>query len=146
MDGTESDKLPFLFLCHGSANVGQLANDAAREIFKEGKARIACIAAVGARNPDFIKPFRSGKVVYCVDGCQMRCASKTLEFGKIPIQGSMVVTDIGIEKNHDLNLQEKEVTLVKCHILKLIDGAQRAGSESGGPVSSLIEIKETEQI
>jgi len=117
------NELPWLFLCHGSANVGQLGNDAARELFKEGKLKIACIAAVGAQNPDFIKPFQSGKTVFCVDGCSMRCASKTLEYGNIPVVNSMVVSDLGIEKNHDLDLNGDELEQVKAGILSLVEGA-----------------------
>lgn len=118
----EENELPWLFLCHGSANVGQLGNDAARELFKEGDLKIACIAAVGARNPDFIKPFQSGKSVFCVDGCSMRCASRTLEHGNIPVINSMIVTDLGIEKNHDLNLNKGELERVKEGISFLVRG------------------------
>lgn len=118
--GTDENELPWLFLCHGAANVGQLGNDAARELFREGFLRIACIAAVGARNPDFIRPFQAGKRVFCVDGCSMRCASKTLENGSIPIVDSMTVTDLGIEKNHDLNLHAEDMKRVKAGIWSLV--------------------------
>jgi len=119
---TEENELPWLFLCHGSANVGQLGNDAARELFKEGSLKIACIAAVGAHNPDFIKPFQSGRTVFCVDGCPMKCASRTLEHGNIPVVNSMIVTDLGIEKNHDLNLNGEELERVKAGISTLVKG------------------------
>jgi|WetSurMetagenome_2_1015567.scaffolds.fasta_scaffold119965_1 uncharacterized metal-binding protein len=123
MTRKEDNQLPYLFLCHGAANVGQLGNDAARELFKEGELKIACIAAVGAHNPDFIKPFQSGKMVFCVDGCSMRCASKTLEHGNIPVINSMIVTDLGIEKNHDLNLNREELKRVKAGISSMVKGA-----------------------
>lgn len=121
MPRKEDNELPWLFLCHGSANVGQLGNDAARELFKEGKLKIACIAAVGAHNPGFIKPFQSGKTVFCVDGCSERCASRTLEYGNIPVVNSMVVTDLGIEKNHDLDLNREELEQVKSGISSLVE-------------------------
>jgi uncharacterized metal-binding protein len=121
MAGKKENNMPYLFLCHGSANVGQLGNDAARELYKEGKLKIACIAAVGAHNPDFIEPFKSDRAVFCVDGCAMRCASKTLEHGDIPVIASMIVTDLGIEKNHDLNLNRRELESVKARILDLIE-------------------------
>jgi uncharacterized metal-binding protein len=123
MTTNEDNEGPWLFLCHGSANVGQLGNDAARELFKEGKLKIACIAAVGAHNPDFIKPFQSSRVIFCVDGCSMRCASRTLEHGNIPVVNSMIVTDLGIEKNHDLDLRREELELVKANISSLVGGS-----------------------
>ncbi|MCU0861235.1 MAG: putative zinc-binding protein [Methanomassiliicoccales archaeon] len=116
----EPEKMPYVFLCHGAANVGQLSNDAARELFNAGRLRIACVAAVGAHDQDFIAPFRSGRRIFCVDGCPKRCASRTLGEERVPIVASMVVTDLGIRKNHDLHLRQRDIDLVRAGIEDLI--------------------------
>jgi len=47
MDNEKTTNMPLLFACAGGSSVGQLANDACRELSREGKGKIYCLAGVG---------------------------------------------------------------------------------------------------
>ena len=43
-------------------------------------------------------------MLIAIDGCPVACAKKTLEHAGFKIDEYVQVTELGIEKNHDLNL------------------------------------------
>ena len=53
--------------------------------------------------PAATHPGLLGKVLVAIDGCSVACAKKTLEHAGFNIDEYVQVTDLGIEKNHNLN-------------------------------------------
>jgi uncharacterized metal-binding protein len=45
---------------------------------------------------------KRASAVVAIDGCQVACAKLALEHASIPVTQSIVVTELGIEKNHAL--------------------------------------------
>lgn len=102
-----------IFPCSGGSNVGQLANQAAIELTESDVGNIFCLAGIGGNVPGVIESTKGAKRVVAIDGCAVKCAKKTLERANINITDYVIVTDLGIKKNHGFRLNQKEVDIVK---------------------------------
>ncbi|WP_319759326.1 putative zinc-binding protein [Maridesulfovibrio sp.] len=69
----------FVFSCSGSADVGEMADQAARELSRQGKVKMFCLAGIGGRVSGIVKSTEAAEQVLVIDGCPLNCASKTLE-------------------------------------------------------------------
>ena len=92
-----------IFPCSGGSNVGQIANQAGVKLTQEGMGRFFCLAGIGAHVSGMVESTKAGKVIVAIDGCSVACAKKALEHAGFTIDEYVQVTEIGIEKNHDLN-------------------------------------------
>ncbi|MBF0375979.1 MAG: putative zinc-binding protein [Desulfamplus sp.] len=99
--------------CSGGSNVGQLSNQAAVELTKEGFGKMFCLAGVGAHLSGFVKSAKDVPTLIAIDGCSVGCTKAILDHSQIPVKNHVVITDLGIEKNKDLNLKELEINEVK---------------------------------
>ena len=98
-----------IFPCAGACSVGQLSNDLAKKMSKEGIGKMACIAAVGAGGPMAIKAANEAKIVLIIDGCPMSCAKKIVEKAGIRPTLQVLVTDIGMKKTDVLGYSDEEM-------------------------------------
>ncbi len=71
--------------------------------------RFFCLAGIGGYVSGMIESTKAGKVLVAIDGCPVACAKKTLEHAGFSINEYVQVTDLGIEKNHDLTLDPSGV-------------------------------------
>jgi uncharacterized metal-binding protein len=90
--------------CSGASNVGQIANNAAIELAKEKIAGFFCLAGVGAHIEGMVKSGREADLMISIDGCPVQCAAKTLQHAEIEPAIQIIVTDLGIEKSHEMAL------------------------------------------
>ncbi|MCX7749674.1 MAG: putative zinc-binding protein [Clostridia bacterium] len=104
-----------VFACSGGgANVGQISNNAALEITKEGKAKMYCLAGLGGHIPGIIEAAKQAKKVIVVDGCPVSCAKKMVEHVGIHIDRYIVVTEEGIEKTPGkFDITTEEINKIK---------------------------------
>jgi uncharacterized metal-binding protein len=98
--------------CSGASNVGQIANQAAIELAKEKVGGFFCLAGVGAHIKGMVKAGKEADLVVAIDGCPVQCAAKTLQHAEIEPAIQVIVTDLGIEKSHDISVTEKECSAV----------------------------------
>src|SRR3989304_6286830 len=105
-----------IFCCAGSSNVGQIANQAAVRLAQEGIGRYFCLAGIGCHVSGMIESTKAGKMLIAIDGCPVGCAKKTLEHTGFKIDEYVQVTELGIEKNHDLNILAPDVDKVAQHL------------------------------
>jgi uncharacterized metal-binding protein len=105
-----------IFCCAGSSNVGQIANRAAVTLAQQGVGRYFCLAGIGGHVSGMIESTKAGKMLIAIDGCPVGCAKKTLEHTGFNIDEYVQVTDLGIEKNHDLNILAPDVNKVARHL------------------------------
>jgi uncharacterized metal-binding protein len=105
-----------IFSCAGSSNVGQIANQAAVRLAQEGIGRYFCLAGIGGHVSGMIESTKAGKRLIAIDGCPVGCAKKTLEHTGFNIAEYVQVTELGIEKNHNLNLNFSDVEKVTNHL------------------------------
>jgi uncharacterized metal-binding protein len=110
-----------IFSCAGSSNVGQIANQAAIKLAQGGIGRYFCLAGIGGHVSGMIESTKAGKLLIAIDGCPVSCAKKTLEHAGFQIQEHVQTTDLlGIEKNHQFNLDVVDVGRVSDHIASLV--------------------------
>ena len=109
-----------IFSCAGSSNVGQTANQAAIRLTQDGLVRYFCLAGIGGHVSGMIESTKAGKMLIAIDGCPVACGKKTLEHAGFTIDEYVQVTDLGIEKNHDLNLDLCGVEKVTGHLASRI--------------------------
>ena len=102
-----------ILTCSGASNVGQLANRAAVELTQEGFGKMFCLAGVGGGLQGFVQSARDVPRLIVIEGCQVGCAKAILDREGIEPGRYKLVTDLGIDKNHDLNLNAEEVEKIK---------------------------------
>lgn len=102
-----------ILACSGGSNVGQLSNQAAVELTQEGVGKMFCLAGIGGQLSGFVQSARDVPRTIVIDGCSMGCAKAIFEQAKVPMKTYLVLTDLGIEKNKDLNLKAEEIQKVK---------------------------------
>ena len=68
-----------IFPCSGGSDVGELSDRVARKMAKCGRARIFCLAGIGAHILGMIESAKSARKLIAIDGCQVLCAKKTLD-------------------------------------------------------------------
>jgi uncharacterized metal-binding protein len=106
-----------IFSCAGSSNVGQIANQAAIKLAQRGIGRYFCLAGIGGHVSGMIESTKAGKMLIAIDGCPVSCAKKTLEHAGFQIAEHVQTTDLlGIEKDHQFNLDVADVGKVSDHI------------------------------
>ena len=103
-----ADKVIGLLPCSGSCNVGMLTTKAVVEaVTKDTNVNFVCSLGLPLGIPGIIDNAKKSERYAALNGCEVRCASKSLERVSIPYQIEMVMTrDLGIKKNK--NLKEEE--------------------------------------
>jgi len=108
----EADEV-LIFPCSGGSNVGQIANEAAKQLSSQGIGGMYCLAGIGGHISGFAETTREVKKVVAIDGCPVHCARKTLEHAECPVNVHVVVTDIGVRKTSNLLLDKKDIAKVE---------------------------------
>ncbi len=126
-----SSTVPTMILaCAGGSNVGQLSNQAAVELTQEEFGKLFCLAGIGAHLSGFVQSARDIPQIVVIDGCEVGCAKGILEQAEVPVRGYLVLTELGIQKNKNLNLNREELEKVK-QAVKDLSGAPKEGRAAG---------------
>jgi uncharacterized metal-binding protein len=104
-----------IFACSGSSSVGQLTNSLALRLAREGHGTMSCLAGVGARLSGFVVPAKDCDRLVVLDGCEHRCARKTLEQVQATPHVHVTFTEQGFVKQHGVLAEEAE--LDRAHAL-----------------------------
>lgn len=86
-----------IFACSGAANVGNIADMAARIIAKENFGKMFCLSAIGAKLPNYIQAAKDSDENIVIDGCNVACGKKIFEEAGLKYS-SFLLTDMGLEK------------------------------------------------
>ncbi|HBG20089.1 MAG TPA: zinc-binding protein [Desulfobulbaceae bacterium] len=97
-----------IFSCSGAADVGALADQAARKLDRQGAGKMFCLAGVGGRVDNILKSTQAAGNILAIDGCAMDCARKTLEAAGILRVNHLRLTDLGFTKG-DTEVDEASV-------------------------------------
>ena len=87
-----------IFACSGAADVGAIADQAARKLSKEGAGKMFCLAGIGGRVSGIMATTQSAAKVLAIDGCPLNCARNTLEQAGFKNYAHVQVADLGMEK------------------------------------------------
>ncbi len=68
-----------IYSCSGAADVGELADRAARRLSAEGVGKMSCLAGIGGRVDGLTSLAKNASSILAIDGCDQQCAKKALE-------------------------------------------------------------------
>jgi uncharacterized metal-binding protein len=101
-----------IFACSGAADVGNIADLAARQLTKEGKGKMFCLVGVGGQVKSIPTATQRATFLLAIDGCALDCAKKTLEKAGLSDVAHIRITDLGMLKGKTLINQER-IKIVK---------------------------------
>jgi uncharacterized metal-binding protein len=101
-----------LFPCSGGSNVGQIANAAAVGLTQQQKGNMYCLIGVAAHIAGMVESTAGADYRVVIDGCPVACGRKALEHLGIKVDKAVVVTELGIQKNHDFVWSSDELERV----------------------------------
>ncbi|MDZ7620089.1 MAG: putative zinc-binding protein [Patescibacteria group bacterium] len=87
-----------IFACSGAADVGRLADVAARELTASGVGKMFCLAGIGGRVSGILESTRAARAILALDGCPLDCAKKTLENAGFTEFAFVRLSDLGLVK------------------------------------------------
>lgn len=87
-----------VFACSGAADVGSIADQAARKLTRDGAGKMYCMAGLGGDVGPIVETTRKASAILAIDGCNVDCVKKTLE--RLGFSGYLHVrvTELGLEK------------------------------------------------
>jgi uncharacterized metal-binding protein len=87
-----------IFACSGAADVGAIADQAARKMTKKGVGKMFCLAGIGARIDGIMKTTESASSILAIDGCPLNCVKGCLEKAGFSSFKHLQLADLGLEK------------------------------------------------
>ena len=87
-----------IFACSGAADVGAIADQAARQLTREGKGKMFCLAGVGGRVSGIMASTKAAAKILAIDGCSLNCAKACLEQAGFTSFQHVQLADLGMEK------------------------------------------------
>ncbi|MFA6103915.1 MAG: putative zinc-binding protein [Victivallaceae bacterium] len=87
-----------IFPCSGAADVGAIADQAARKLTSEGIGKMFCLAGIGGRVSGIMKTVESAEKILVIDGCPLNCAKNCLEQAGFTKFEHMNLTGLGLVK------------------------------------------------
>lgn len=87
-----------IFTCSGAADVGAVADQAARALNREGSGKMFCLAGIGGRVPGIMKTTESAAKILVIDGCPLNCAKNTLENAGFGQFEHLALAELGMAK------------------------------------------------
>lgn len=99
-----------IFACSGAADVGAVADAAARKMMKDGHGAMFCLAGIGGRVEPILTKTAAAKRILAIDGCALNCTKRCLEQVGLTSFEHMMLGDIGLAKGQapptDENIQK----------------------------------------
>ena len=87
-----------VFACSGAADVGAVADQAARKMTLDGAGRMFCLAGIGGRVSGIMKTTEAAEAVLAIDGCPLNCVKNCLEQAGFAEFSHLQLADLGMEK------------------------------------------------
>ncbi len=109
-----------IFACSGAADVGAVADQAARRLTREGVGKMYCLAGIGGRVSGIIETTKAASAVLAIDGCPINCAEKCLKEAGFSDFQHIQLADLGMEKGKTPP-SEEHIAKVSDIGMKLLD-------------------------
>lgn len=90
--------LHLIFSCSGAADVGELADRAARKLSRDGVGKMSCLSGIGGNVSGIVKSAEAATSILAIDGCPLECARKSLESAGISQFNYLKLSDLAFEK------------------------------------------------
>ncbi len=97
-NATSGSKL--IFACSGAADVGEVADQAARKLTREDVGSMFCLAGVGGKIPGILKTTQAADTILAIDGCAIHCVKHCLEQAGFSKFKHLSLAEIGMKKGN----------------------------------------------
>jgi len=87
-----------VFACSGAADVGEIADKAARKMTTEGAGKMFCMAGLGGHIEGILKTTEAASDILAIDGCPLNCVKNSLEKARFSKFKHLQLADLGLEK------------------------------------------------
>ncbi len=87
-----------IFACSGAADVGAVADQAARKMTRDGTGKMFCLAGIGGRVSGIMATTGAAAKILAIDGCPLNCVKATLEQAGFSTFVHLQLADLGMEK------------------------------------------------
>jgi uncharacterized metal-binding protein len=87
-----------VFACSGAADVGAIADQAARKMSRAGVGAMFCMAGIGGRIEPIMKKTKAAEKILAIDGCPLNCVKASLEQAGINSFTHLQLADLDMEK------------------------------------------------
>lgn len=87
-----------IFACSGAADVGEIADKAARKLTRDGVGRMFCTAGIGGRISGILKTSEAAESILAIDGCPLNCVKSSLEQAGFTTFKHLQLADLDLEK------------------------------------------------
>lgn len=87
-----------IFSCSGAADLGGVADQAARKLNAEGMGKMFCLSAIGGGIQSYLEATDKAGKILVMDGCPVACGKHTLEEAGFTDFAHLLVTSLGLEK------------------------------------------------
>jgi uncharacterized metal-binding protein len=118
-ENIRNDKVPLVFACSGASNVGEIADLAARKLYRKGVTVMDCPSALSGRIKKQIEKVRKASRAIVIDGCDKDCVARTLINAGFSSYAHIRLDDLGLLKG-GARVDEYSVDKVVRHAERLI--------------------------
>lgn len=87
-----------IFACSGAADVGAVADQAARQLTRDGAGKMFCLAGIGGRISGIMKSTEAASKLLAIDGCPLNCVKACLEEAGFTNFEHLQLADLGMAK------------------------------------------------
>ena len=87
-----------IFACSGAADVGAIADQAARKMTKDGNGKMFCTVGIGGRVSGIMKTTESAEGILAIDGSPLNCVKNSLQQAGFDKFDHLQLADLGLEK------------------------------------------------
>ncbi len=87
-----------IFACSGGADVGEVADQAARAMTRAGVGRMYCLSGIGGRVSSILDTTADAAAVLVINGCAKTCATHVLEAAGFRGFAHLCLNDLGFKK------------------------------------------------
>jgi len=95
---TPGKQVTVVYACSGCSDAGELADRIARELSRDGVAKMSCLAGIGGRVKSLVMTAEKAECILVVDGCPLNCARHTLRLAGFDNFVHLELHKIGIRK------------------------------------------------
>ena len=110
-----------IFACSGAADVGAIADRAARKLTADGAGKMYCLAGIGGRVAGILRTTEEAEKILAIDGCPLDCTKLSLEEAGFTEFEHIKVTELGLEKGKSPATDKNTATVVQAALFKLRD-------------------------
>jgi len=77
---------------------------------------MSCLAGIGAHVPTIVETAKAARKVVVIDGCPVACGKKAADLSGVKIQDHFIITELGIKKSYDLDIDADTVSHITDRI------------------------------